>query len=306
MAVMRRATARIVIPFVALLGCSNDEPSADPYECIASGGQGCFEMPDDALYAVDGNGNVVPAVLDCDPYPIISSTSPVDLGGATTDLFGSVPTVDGVRVQAFSDVGLIAQVFDVTSDSSGGWNVSLASMPSLAFTRVTKPGNLDVQSLYVRLDVTQSSQSMNVPTATKTEVADTLASTGDRFAAGHSQLFAIAYDCAGNHLASAIVNVSTTSAKNGTRLFEPGVRAYYSTAADASKYARRTQLHQTSGTSGIVVANIQPGMHFVQLWGFLMPRDLAYGESALKLVAEYPIVTFDGEAALVMPLYTRH
>jgi hypothetical protein len=263
-------------------------------------------MPTDALFAVDDNGNVVNPVLDCDPYPDTSSTSPVNLGGATTDLFGSVPTVDGVRVQGFSDVSLTTQVFEATSDSAGAWNVTVASMPSLPFTRVTKPGNLDLETLYTRLDVTQSSASLNEPTASRTEVADALASMGDQFATGHSQAFATAYDCAGNHLASAIVNISQTSAMKGTRLFEPGVRAYYSTAADADKYARRTQLHQTTATSRIVVANIAPGMHFLQLWGFLTPRDLAYGASAIKLVAEYPIVTFEGEAALVMPLYTRH
>jgi hypothetical protein len=171
---------------------------------------------------------------------------------------------------------------------------------------VTKLGELDVQNLYARLDVTQPSQSLNVPTATKAEVADALAAMGDQFIPGHSQIFTTAYDCAGNHLANAIANVSMTSARNGTRLFESGVRAYYSTETDATKYARRTQLHQTSGTSRIVVTNLGPGMHFLQLWGFLTPRDLAFGETALKLVAEYPIVTFEGEAALVMPIYTRN
>jgi hypothetical protein len=300
-----RLGAALVVAITGLLGCTDGEPAASPYKCLAKGGVGCFEIPDDIMYAVDPSGAVVEPSLGCGPYVAIDSAAPVMLSGTTVDVNDAELAIDEVHLEAFSTVELAAPLFDVTSDASGAWSTTVASMPSQVFTRASKPGNLDLYYLYSRIDVGQPTQTIAFHTATRAQVAGVIESVGDQFLPDKTQLSGIAYDCAGNHLASVIANASPVSAKNGSRLYESGVKTYYGPAGDAPMYIRRTELHQTSASGRFAITNLPPQKHYIQLWGFLTEDDRLREEFGLTLVAEVEIYTFNGEAGVVMPVYAR-
>jgi hypothetical protein len=69
---MRR---RLVLA-LAVLGCNDHSPVADPYKCISAGGEACFELPSDVLYAVNGDGAPVAPILGCGPRAVETSPSP--------------------------------------------------------------------------------------------------------------------------------------------------------------------------------------------------------------------------------------
>jgi hypothetical protein len=170
---------------------------------------------------------------------------------------------------------------------------------------VSKAGNLDVLRAYEQFDIgTLVQDSLEIASVTRDDIAARIAAVGDQMLAGKSQLAGIAYDCNGNRLGSAIVNPSPVSAKLGTKRFEPGVRVFYELESGTA-LARRPQLHETSGSGGFAITNLSPGPHFVQLWGFPTESDLDIDFEGLKLLAEYEIMVFVGEASIVMPAYAR-
>lgn len=296
------------LPAVLLLGalgCSDDGPSADPYRCVAAGGEGCFELPTDVVSAADASGVSVLPVLDCGPYDVVTSSAPLSFAGHVVDLEDSETFVPGVRIEAFADMTLTSRLFDVTSDADGAWSAT-AAVPNLAFTRTTADGQLPLHVMYRRVDINVAVHDMfDVQTATKTQVASMFETVGDRFLPGKSQLSAVAYDCAGNKLVNVIANIAPASGKNGSRLFEANVRTYYGAEGDMPMLARRTELAQTSSSGVIGIANISPGMHYVQLWGYPDAASLTRGSIALKLLAEHELFIADAEAVYLTPLYGR-
>jgi hypothetical protein len=304
-----RFPAALVLGLTGLIGATGcttqDDPTASPYKCLAKGGVGCFEMPDDIMYAVDPSGEVVAPSLGCGAYVAIDSPGPVMFSGTTVDADDAELAVDTVHLEASANVELTTPLFDVTSDDAGVWSTTVASMPSQAFLRVSKPGNLDLYYLYTRIDIGQAAQSLSFHTASRAQVAAVIESAGDQFLPGTSQLSGVAYDCAGNHLASVIANASPVSAKNGSRLFEAGVKTYYGPQSATPMLTRRTELHQTSGSGRFAIANLAPEKHYIQLWGFLTEDDRLREQFGLTLVAEVEIYTFNGEAGVIMPVYAR-
>jgi hypothetical protein len=293
-----------LVLLVGAIGCSNDGPAADPYKCISAGGEACFQLPSDVLYAVTEAGEVVAPVLGCGAPVVEYSASSVMLSGLTIDSSGDL-AVPGVRIETFEDRHFTGSVFDVTSDSTGAWSASVTQLPSIGFTKVSKAGNLDVLHVYERFDIATPTQDMlEVASVTRDEIAARIAAVGDLMLAGKSQLAGIAYDCAGNRLGSAIVNASPVSAKLGSKRFELGVRTYYELEGGAS-LARRPQLHETSGSGGFAITNLSPGAHFIQLWGFPTAADLDIDTDGLKLLAEYEIAVFEGESSFVMTAYAQ-
>jgi hypothetical protein len=301
-----RLGAALVLGVTCLVGCTtHDDPSASPYKCLAKGGVGCFESPDDIMYAIDASGAVVEPSLGCGAYVAVDSPAPVTLSGTTVDVNDPDLAVDAVRIEAFENVELTEPLFDVTSDAAGAWSTTVAAMPSQAFSRASKDGNLDLYYLYSRIDVGPAMQTLAFHTATRAQVAAELEGAGDQFLPGTTQLFGVAFDCAGNRLASVIANASTVSAKNGSRLYESGVKTYYGPASDTPVLARRTELHQTTGSGRFAIANLPPDKHYIQLWGFATEDDRLREQFGLTLVAEVEVFTFDGEAGVILPIHSR-
>jgi hypothetical protein len=299
-----RSSLVLVATLAAGPGCSDDAPVADPYQCVAAGGSRCFEVPIDVMYAVDATGTIVDPLLDCGPYEVALSSGPLTIGGLTVDNTEELAVPD-VRMEAYADHRFTAPLFDVTSSETGNWMVTVDQMPSLTFTRVSKADHLDLLYLHQRIDIALPVQDMrNVRTVTRDQIAARIATAGDLFVPGTSQLAGVAHDCAGNRLGSVIANASPVTAKLGSRRFEPGVRVYYELENGAA-LARRPQLHETSGSGGFAITNLPPGPHFIQLWGFPTQADLAIDFDGLRLVAEYEITVFEGESAIVMPLHAR-
>lgn len=296
---------RLVALLVGVLGCSDDGPPADPYRCMAAGGEGCFELPTDVVEAATPEGVAAAPILDCSPYQIAQSNGPIAFSGVTTDLQDTELIIPGVRVEAFSDLAMTQVLFDKTSDDSGAYSAS-AVVPSEGFARSTAAGQLPLLFLYGRIDVNLASQTLNVQTATRLQVASLIEAVGDRFLPDKTQLASVAYDCLGNKLVNVIANLAPASGKNGSRLFEPGVRVYYGMEGPLPILARRTELFQTTTKGTLAITNIAPGRHFVQLWGFPTAGDLAKGSVGLKLLDEKEILVPDGDNGILMPLYGRH
>jgi len=200
---------------------------------------------------------------------------------------------------------MTAVLFDTVSGTEGMWTAS-ASVPSLAFARTTKAGQLPLQFLYGRVDINDATHDMfNFSSATKSQVASLIELVGDRFLPGKSQLASAAVDCLDNKLVNVIGNVAPASGKNGSRLFEPGVRVYYGIAGPLPILGRRTELIQTTTSGTIAFTNLAPGKHYVQLWGFPTTDDLAKGTVGLKLLDEKEILVPDGDGGILMPLNGR-
>src|SRR5262249_6528888 len=118
-------------------------------------------------------------------------------------------------------------------------------------------------------------------------------------------VFGTALDCNGNRLVNVVVNVSQTTGVNGTRLFEAGVKTYYSAEGMDYAFARRTQLMQTTSFGGYAIANLAPGHHYVQIWGYPTEADVAKGSTALVLLGEEEIVVPTTETGFIVPVYGR-
>lgn len=288
---------------VSVLGCSDDGPAADPYKCVSAGGDACFQMPTDVVYATDAGGAIVEPMLDCEPYE--PSFSAGTLSGLTVDAFDSEQTIGGVELLGFRDLELTDGMFDVISAEDGSWAASVVELPRRSFAVSRRPGALDVHVLYREVDTAQSPASLRFPTATREQLSSLLATAGDQFLPGTTQVLAFATDCAGQPLGNVIANSAPVSARAGSRLFDPGVRIYYRVEGTAPVLARRTMQWQTASAGSLSIANLSPGTHYIQLWGFRTPNDVLYEADGIELLAEYPIETFEGEAAVVMSVSTR-
>ena len=290
---------------LGLLGCDDDGPAADPYRCVAAGGEGCFELPTDVVAAADATGTIIQPALDCGPYEVVTSASPLMFSGRVVDLQDRDTAVAGVRIEAFADMELTSPLFTTTTDADGAYSVT-TSVPNEAFARTSADGKLPLHFMYRRIDINVAVHEMfDFHAATKQQLASVFEPVGDRYLPGKSQLTAVAYDCAGNKLVNVIANVAPASGKNGSRLFEPNVRTYYGIDGETQTLGRRTEIMQTSSSGMIGVSNISPGMHYVQLWGFPDAASLTRGSIALKLVAEQPLFVADTEAGYSLPLYGR-
>ena len=286
-------------------GCSDDGPAADPYRCIAAGGEACFELPTDVVGAADAMGAAAVPILACDNFEIATSASPIMFSGHTVDFSAADTYLPAVRVEAFGDLAFTSKIFDETSDSEGAW-AATASVPNLAFGRTTAAGQLPIYFLYGRIDIDDPVQDMfDVQTATRLQIAASIEVAGDRFLPGKSQVAARALDCFGNRLTNVIGNIAPASGKNGSRLFEPGVRTYYGLEGALPVLGRRTEVSQTTSTGVIGFANLAPGHHFIQLWGFPDDASLAQGSLGLELLDEKELIVFDEEAAFLVELNGR-
>ena len=115
------------IPFalaVALSGCADDGPVADPYKCRAAGGAGCFELPTEPLAAADPMGNPVAPVLDCGPHSAATSSGPVTFTGKTLNVINKA-MIPNVRIEVFEDIALTVPLGDLTSSDTGDWTLTI-------------------------------------------------------------------------------------------------------------------------------------------------------------------------------------
>lgn len=238
--------------------------------------------------------------LDCAAYAQ-APLGALTMNGATTDLF-TADVLPGVRVESFSDVALAARLLDVESDAEGAYTADVANAQNLVFERTTADGRIPTLRLYHRID--PASSRFDVVSTTKADVSAALVAAGDQFLPGKSQVFASIQDCAGNHLMNVIANIAPSTGKNGSRLFEPGVRVYYQSNYD-KQYLRRTVASQTTPEGGFLATNLPPGHHFVQVWGFPTDQDLVIGSASLKLIAEDEIIVPDTESTIVTTEYGR-
>lgn len=291
---------------LASFGCDDDGPPADPYRCMAAGGEGCFEMPTDVIGAADSDGTRISPALDCDALELVTSSGPVSFSGHTVDYDDGEFVLPAVRIEAFSDHELTARLWDVTSDTNAVWSTT-TTVPNVTFVRTTASGQMRVEYVYARTDVTSLTQTgVDYQTATRAQAATAIERAGDRFLPGKSQLRGIAHDCAGNRLVNVIVNIAPASGKNGTRLFEAGTRVYYGVdTVPASPLGRRTEIAQTSTTGVFGIANISPGIHYVQLWGFPDAQSVLNGAISLKLLDEKELIVSDTETQFVLRLDGR-
>jgi hypothetical protein len=292
---------RFAIALLVLAACTDDSPAADPYQCIAAGGGGCFQLPSTRVQAAADDGTLYDPVLDCAKYEP-SALGPLTLQGESIDMFSGEP-LPTVRVEMFSDVALSARLADVTSESDGHFTTDIASTPSLVFVRTTADGQHPVVRFYRRID-TSFVDAFDVESTTKAELSSQLMTAGDQYLPGKSQLVGDVADCAGNHLMNVIANIAPSTGKNGSRLFEPGVRTYYMSDFDR-RWLRRTQGSQTTPKGAFLATNLAPGHHFVQIWGFPTDADLVLGSPGLKLLSEDEIIVPDTESALLVDAYGR-
>jgi hypothetical protein len=291
---------RFAIALLVVAACTDEGPAANPYQCIAGGGAGCFQLPTFRVEAADSTGVLHDPVLDCAAFAP-SPLGPLTINGATTDLFtGDV--LPAVRVESFSDLALAARLVDVESDAEGAYTADIANAPNLVFERTTADGRIPTLRLYRRIDA--STTRLDVVTTTKVDISAALVAAGDQFLPGKSQVMANIKDCAGNNLMNVIANIAPSTGKNGSRLFEPGVRVYYQSDFDKT-FLRRTVASQTTPEGAFLATNLAPGHHFVQVWGFPTDQDLVVGSPALKLLAEDEIIVPDTESAIVTTEYGR-
>jgi len=289
---------RIAIAFLIVAACTDDPPAADPYACIAGGGGACFQLPSFRLEAADDVGTLLDPDLGCAPFES-TDLGPLAITGSSTELFTADPAPN-VRVEMFADLATSARLADVESDGSGAYTADVANARSIVYWRTTGDGRLPVvhEHRLVAAD-------FNVSSVTKPQVSQLLGDVGDQFLPNKSQVFGWAYDCAGHHLMNVIANIAPSSGKNGSRLFEPGVRVYYQTDGLSRFYGRRTELHQTTPKGGFAATNLAPGHHFIQLWGFPSDAELVQGNIGLKLLSESEIIVPDGENVVVATEYGR-
>jgi hypothetical protein len=297
---------RVLLIGVAFgFGCSDDGPVADPYRCVAAGGEACFELPTGVVGGADSSGAAVEPILVCDSFAPATSASAIMFSGHTIDFNAADTYLSEVRIEAAADIAFTSKIFDVTSDTEGVWTAT-AIVPNVAFARTTAAGQLPIYFMYGRIDINDPVQDMfDVQSATRLQIAASIEVAGDRFLPGTSQVAARAFDCNGNRLVNVIGNIAPASGKNGSRLFEPGVRTYYGMPGPLPVLARRTELGQTTSAGVIGFTNLAPGHHFVQVWGFPDDASLAQGSLGLDLFDEKELIVFDNEAAFLVELNGR-
>jgi hypothetical protein len=149
----------------------------------------------------------------------------------------------------------------------------------------------------------QTTDGFDALTTTPADITSLVTSVSDKLMPNKSVLITNIRDCNGNRLLNTIINVAPATGRNGSRLFEPGVRTYYF-AADTKQLMRRTQLAQTTRESAAVATNLSPGHQLVQLWGFPTQAAELQGATGLKLLAEVEVVVPDGQNAILAPLTT--
>jgi hypothetical protein len=280
--------------FLCLLaGCAGDPDPADPYACMAAGGAACFELPSTAVEAIDVADNPVEPALDCAPVTATSFTSAV--GGHTIDLFTGTP-LPGISVQVFDDVGLTAKSDDTVSDNYG----ELTVMPRMTVATWWTDGDGRMPLVEVEK---RTADGFDALTTTTDDITALVTSVSDRLLPNKSVVITRIRDCNGNRLLNTIINVAPATGKNGSRLFEPGVRTYYY-GGETKQLMRRTQLAQTTRESAAVATNLSPGPQLVQLWGFPTQADELQGTVGLRLLAEVEVVVPDGQNTIVAPLQT--
>lgn len=258
---------------------------------MAAGGAACFELPTTAVEAIDVADNPVAPALDCAPVtgtPLGATT----VGGHTIDLFTGTP-LPGIQVQVFDDVGLTAKSDDTVSDNYA----ELTVMPrmSVAYWRTDGDGRMPLVEVEKR-----TADGFDALTTTPEDITALVTSVSDKLLPNKSVVVSRIRDCNGNRLLNTIINVAPATGKNGSRLFEPGVRTYYY----ADKLMRRTQLAQTTRESAAVATNLSPGPQLLQLWGFPTQADELQGAVGLKLLAEVEVVVPDGQNTIIAPLQT--
>ena len=296
---------RTIACLLALAACGADEPAADPYKCMASGGAGCFEMPTKPISAADAMGLATTPVLDCAPYEVTSA--PVTFTGKTLNMINKAMTPQ-VRVELFADLAMTQPRGDTMSDDLADYTLAADPMPSQLFARTSSTVNLPLHFLYQRIDVSIAQQTRDFITATRENIGGVIQTVGDSFLPGKSQFFGTAYDCNGNKLVNVIANVSPSSAaNNGARVFEAGVKVYYYALDSLNDVAlhRRTQARMTSSPGSFVATNIGSGKRYLQIWGFPTEAALAEGSAGLELVGELEVPVPSSESAIVVPIHGR-
>ena len=146
----------------------------------------------------------------------------------------------------------------------------------------------------------RTTDGFDAPTTTTEDMTALVRRVGDKIMPNKSVLITHIRDCNGNRLLNTIINVAPATGRNGSRLFEPGVRTYYY----GDELMRRTQLAQTTRASSAVATNLSPGRQLVQLWGFPTQAAELQGATGLKLLAEVEVVVPDGQNAILAPLTT--
>lgn len=292
------------------VGCGGEAPVADPYKCIAAGGEACFELPTAKVDAAASTGASTNPILDCAPYEIVMSPGDVMINGGTTTFYGG-NYIGAVRFEMFPSLNLTGQLVDVMSDDgttnpdlTGSFTTMVSQLPSMVFWRTSKSTFLPLHFLYQRIDVSQPQIDMfNVSVATRIDISNLLENVTDQFLTGKSQVVGTAVDCNGNKLVNVVANVAPSTGRNGTRLFEEGVRTYYAMEEQDLRLGRRTMLMQTTTAGRFVISNLSPGHHFVQIWAFLTDADVAMGHMGLTLLGEQEIIVNTIETGIFVPIY---
>lgn len=287
---------------VALAGCADDKQPADPYTCMAAGGEACFQLPATPILAADALGKPAQPVLDCAPYEVKTSAAPVTFTGTTTNALDRAPT-PLVRIEAFADLAMTSLLGETISDEVGEYGLTIFAMPSQLHLRTTATGALPLHFLYERSEAQHPS--FELSTASRENLASTLELVGDRFATGASQVSGVALDCDGNRLVNVIANVAPSSAAGGERTFETGVRTYYAIDRSTPALGRRTELAQTTLAGSFTASNVTSGRHYVQIWGFRSEAAIADGADGLTLLGEAEIAVPPAETGLVVDVHAR-
>ena len=293
----------MIVIVTAVVGCTDNGPSADPYQCMSAGGSACFQLPNAKVEAADATGASVAVDLTCNPTSM--PLGPVTVTGTTVGLFGGNP-IGPARVEMYGNLALTTALADVTSDDGsvdpmllGSYSAAVDNLPSQIFVRASRVGLLPVTALYQHIDATQA-QSYKVLLAGQDNFTTQLEAVGDKFQPGKSQVFGTAFDCNGNRMVNVIANVATTSAIASTRQYESGVRVYYDVDGTYPSLARRTQLSQTTTFGGFAISNLSFGHHFVQIWGFASDADISKQASGLSLLGEREVIVTNTETAYLV------
>ena len=295
----------LILLVTGLCACADEEPTADPYKCIAQGGAGCFELPTEPIAAADAMGNAVTPALDCAEYQVTTSTAPVTFTGKTLNLI-NMAMIPNVRVEVFADSSLTMLLAETMSNDTADYTATIDNMPSKAAARVSADGNQTIVYENQRIDVSVTQHDMfNFFIATRPNVAQVIELVGDQWLAGKSHIAGFAFDCAGNRLVNVVVNVAPGSGANGTRLYEPGVKTYYGIEGSVPVLARRTQLAMTTSSGTYAATNLAPGKHFLQIWGFPSEAALMMGGKGLVMLGEEEIHVPSAESLIGTAVHNR-
>jgi len=302
----------IIALVMCVVACGDDSNNADPYKCVAAGGDACFEYPTARVEAADpiSFASKAPDLTSCPAMYEIQTIPSITFTGHTFTLFGN-NAIAAARFEIFQNLNLTGSLADVTSDDgttdpdlTGSYTVTVDNMPSQVFLRTSKSGFLPLVFLYQRFDPAATAlDPYDAKLATRTDISMLFENVSDAFIMGKTQVIGHATDCNGNNLVNVVANVSTSSAIGSPRTYEVGVRTYYAEEGLELRLARRTMMMQT-GTSGrFAASNLSAGRHFIQIWGYLTDADVAMGGKGLSLLGEQEIIATSIESAQIVPLY---